>query len=106
MCKVTPAGRKSYFLYYRTKEKRQRCPKIGDYGVLTAEQARSIAQQWLLLISQGKDPSAEKQEVQVIPTVKELSEKYIREHAPHKKASAKKKISACGSSLSSRLLGP
>jgi len=90
MCKVTPAGRKSYFLYYRTKDKRQRRPKIGDHGVLTAEQARNIAQQWLLQISQGKDPSLEKQEVRVIPTVKELADQYMREHAPRKKASSQK----------------
>jgi integrase len=90
MCKITPTGRKSYFLYYRTQEKRQRRPKIGDHGVLTAEQARSIAQQWLLQISQGKDPSLEKQEVRVIPTVKELADQYMREHAPHKKASSQK----------------
>jgi integrase len=90
MCKVTPTGRKSYFLYYRTQEKRQRRPKIGDHGILTAEQARSIAQQWLLQISQGKDPSLEKQEVRVIPTVRELAEQYMREHAPHKKASSQK----------------
>lgn len=90
MCKITPTGKKSYFLYYRTKEKRQRRPKIGDHGVLTAEQARSIAQQWLLQISQGKDPSLEKQEVRVVPTVKELADQYMREHAPHKKASSQK----------------
>jgi integrase len=90
MCKITPAGRKSYFLYYRTKDKRQRRPKIGDHGVLTAEQARSIAQQWLLQISQGKDPSLEKKEVRVIPTIKELSEQYMREHAPRKKLSSQK----------------
>jgi len=90
MCKVTPAGRKSYFLYYRTQEKRQRRPKIGDHGVLTSEQARSIAQQWLLQISQGKDPSLEKQEVRVIPTMKELADQYMREHAPRKKLSSQK----------------
>lgn len=90
MCKITPTGRKSYFLYYRTQEKRQRRPKIGDHGILTAEQARSIAQQWLLQISQGKDPSLEKQEVRVVPTVKELADKYMREHATHKKVSSQK----------------
>jgi hypothetical protein len=45
---------------------------------------------WLLQISQGKDPSLKKQEVRVIPTVKELADKYMREHAPHKKASSQK----------------
>jgi hypothetical protein len=44
MCKITPVGKKSYFLYYRTHDRRQRRPKIGDHGVVTCEQARSIAQ--------------------------------------------------------------
>ena len=26
MCKITPAGKKSYFLYYRTQDRRQRRP--------------------------------------------------------------------------------
>lgn len=87
MCKITPAGKKSYFLYYRTQEKRQRRPKIGDHGIMTCEQARSIAQRWLLEVSQGKDPSAEKQEKRQNPTVKELSEQYMNEYASRKKIS-------------------
>ena len=90
MCKVTPAGKKSYFLYYRTQDRRQRRPKIGDHGVVTCEQARSTAQKWLLEVSQGKDPSSEKQELRVVPTVKELAGQYMREHAPRKKASSQK----------------
>lgn len=90
MCKVTPAGKKSYFLYYRTHDRRQRRPKIGDHGIVTCEQARGIAQRWLLEVSQGKDPSSEKQELRVMPTVKELADQYMREHAPHKKASSQK----------------
>lgn len=88
MCKITPAGKKSYFLYYRTQDRRQRRPKIGDHGVVTCEQARNIAQRWLLEVSQGKDPSGEKQEVRQNPTLKELAEKYMKEHAPHKKLSS------------------
>ncbi|HUX78549.1 MAG TPA: site-specific integrase [Alphaproteobacteria bacterium] len=90
MCKVTPAGKKSYFLYYRTHDKRQRRPKIGDHGVMTCEQARSMAQRWLLEVSQGKDPSSDKQELRSMPTVKELADQYMREHAPRKKASSRK----------------
>lgn len=90
MCKITPAGKKSYFLYYRTQDRRQRRPKIGDHGVMTCEQARDIAQKWLLEVSQGKDPSAEKQDLRVMPTLKELADQYMREHAPRKKASSRK----------------
>lgn len=87
MCKVTPTGKKSYFLYYRTHDRRQRKPKIGDHGIMTCEQARSIAQRWLLEVSQGKDPSGEKQERRLNPTVKELSEQYMKEYASRKKIS-------------------
>ena len=90
MCKITPMGKKSYFLYYRTQDRRQRRPKIGDHGVVTCEQARNIAQRWLLEVSQGKDPSSEKQERRSTPTVKELADQYMREHAPRKKASSQK----------------
>ncbi len=89
-CKITPAGKKSYFLYYRTQDRRQRKPKIGDHGIMTSEQARNIAQIWLLEVSQGKDPSAEKQESRENPTLRELAAKYMREHAPRKKASSSK----------------
>ncbi len=89
-CKITPAGKKSYFLYYRTQDRRQRKPKIGDHGIMTSEQARNIAQIWLLEVSQGKDPSAEKQESRENPTLKELAAQYMREHAPRKKASSSK----------------
>jgi len=90
LCKITPAGKKSYFLYYRTQDRRQRRPKIGDHGVMTCEQARSIAQRWLLEVSQGNDPSAEKQDLRHMPTLKELADQYMEEHAPRKKASSRK----------------
>ena len=89
-CKITPSGKKSYFLYYRTHDRRQRKPKIGDHGVLTCEQARSIAQQWLLEVAQGKDPSGDKQERQLAPTLRELADKYMKEHAPRKKVTSRK----------------
>ncbi len=90
MCKITPKGNRSYFLYYRTQDRRQRRPKISDHGIMTCEQARSIAQRWLLEVSQGKDPSAEKQELRAMPTLKELADQYMKEHAPRKKTASRK----------------
>ncbi len=89
-CKITPAGKKSYFLYYRTQDRRQRKPKIGDHGIMTCEQARNIAQRWLLEVSQGNDPSGQRQEQRSNPTIKELSEQYMKEYASRKKASTYK----------------
>ncbi|MBT4879517.1 MAG: site-specific integrase [Alphaproteobacteria bacterium] len=90
MCKVTPAGKKSYFLYYRTHDRRQRRPKIGDHGVVTCEQARNIAQRWILEVTQGKDPSAEKKDLRLVPTLKELADQYMKEHASRKRLSSRK----------------
>jgi hypothetical protein len=39
-CKITPAGRRSYLLYYRTTDGQQRKPSLGVHGAITCEQAR------------------------------------------------------------------
>lgn len=87
-CKITPTGKKSYFLFYRTADGRQRKPKIADHGAVTCEQARDIAQQWLAAVARGDDPSAEKQLMRKKPTIKELAQRYMTEHALHKKVSS------------------
>lgn len=89
-CKITPAGKRSYMLFYRTADGRQRKPLIGAHGAITCELARATAQQWLSEVAQGKDPSAEKKAMRISPTIKELSIKYMAEYAPHKKDSSSK----------------
>ena len=42
LCKVTAHGRKVFMLQYRTNWGERRKPKIGQFGELTVEQARSI----------------------------------------------------------------
>lgn len=89
-CKITPTGRRSYFLYYRTKDGRQRKPKIGDHGTITCEQARIIAQQWLGEVTHGKDPSAERQALRINPTLTDLAKRYMADYVPRKKAASQK----------------
>jgi len=43
LCKVTAQGRKIFMLQYRTNQGQRRKPKIGQFGELTVDQARSIA---------------------------------------------------------------
>ncbi|XJJ69826.1 tyrosine-type recombinase/integrase (plasmid) [Novosphingobium sp. BL-8A] len=57
ICKVTPAGRKTFMLQYRTCDGRRRKPALGLYGELTIQQARAIAQRWLAEVRSGADPS-------------------------------------------------
>jgi hypothetical protein len=47
LCKVTPAGAKTFMVQYRTLAGEGRKPKIGSFGELTVEQARAIAKDWL-----------------------------------------------------------
>ena len=84
-CKVTPAGKRSYFLYYRTKEGQQRRPTIGVHGPLRPEAAREIARRWLADVAQGKDPSKTRTENRAAPTVRDLCARYMVEHAETRK---------------------
>lgn len=89
-CKISPSGKRSYYLFYRTQDGRQRKPKIGDHGAITCEQARMTAQQWLSAAVQGRDPSQERIVLRRNPSLHELASRYMDEHAPHKKASSQK----------------
>ncbi|MCK9513415.1 MAG: site-specific integrase [Pigmentiphaga sp.] len=81
LCKITARGRKVFMLQYRTNWGERRKPKIGQFGELTVEQARSIAQDWLADVRQGSDPSAAKQAARTAPTVKKLCKQFIEEYS-------------------------
>ena len=84
-CKVTPKGKRSYFLYYRTQEGQQRRPTIGVHGPTRPEGAREIARRWLADVAQGKDPSQSRTTERASPNVRELCERYMEEHAETRK---------------------
>jgi integrase len=88
--KVTPTGRRVFFLYFRTSDGQQRRPTIGIFPDISPEKARNIALAWRVQVNDGKDPSAEKQDRRDAPTVSVLCEKYMAEHAIRKKASSRK----------------
>ncbi|MCX5565791.1 tyrosine-type recombinase/integrase [Alcaligenes phenolicus] len=81
LCKVTAHGRKVFMLQYRTNLGERRKPRIGQFGELTVEQARSIAQDWLADVRKGNDPSAAKKEARKAPTVKDLCKQFIEEYS-------------------------
>ncbi|MEG3167300.1 tyrosine-type recombinase/integrase [Sphingomonas sp. LB3N6] len=84
-CKVTPKGKRSYFLYYRTQAGQQRRPTIGVHGPTRPEGAREIARRWLADVAQGKDPSQTRTTERASPTVRDLCERYMEEHAETRK---------------------
>lgn len=88
-CKITPAGKRSYFLYYRTKDGQQRRPTIGAHGPMKPEAARAIARAWLADVAQGCDPSLSRAQDKAAPTFDTLCDRYLSDHADvRKKASS------------------
>ena len=81
LCKITPAGRKVFMLQYRTNAGERRKPALGQYGELTVEQARSLAQEWLAQVRRGGDPAADKAAARKAPTVRELCVKFMEDYS-------------------------
>ena len=80
-CKITPAGRRSYFCYYRTRDGGQRRPAIGPHGRLTVQQAREIAREWLANAAAGGDPSHDRYRARQAPSMAQLCDRFLGEHS-------------------------
>lgn len=81
--KVTPRGRRSYFVRYRVgggRNGRQRKPTIGTHGVITCDQARDVARRTLAAARDGKDPFQEKKAQINAETVGDFWEVYRQRH--------------------------
>jgi integrase len=65
--KVTPKGRKVFFVLYRTRDGAARLRKytIGPYGTVTPAIARSTAQRILAARQEGRDPANEKRQARL-----------------------------------------
>jgi len=81
LCKITPAGRKVFMLQYRTNAGERRKPALGQYGELTVEQARVMAQEWLAEVRRGGDPSAAKNAARKAPTMKEYCTTFMEDYS-------------------------
>lgn len=71
----------TYILRYRTSTGTQRKRTLGTHGVLTPVQARKLAMQWLADLQQGRDPATARDSQRNAPTVEQLGERYMRDHA-------------------------
>jgi integrase len=76
---VMPSGLKSFVIQYRTSEGRPRRVVIGRYGLMTAEEARTLAHEKLVAVSKGVDPVAEEAKAAGLLTVAEICDWYIAE---------------------------
>jgi integrase len=84
-----PEGARSFFINYRANGVERRLT-IGDFPVWSALAARIEVKALRKRIDQGEDPARERREAREAPTVKDLAERYRREHLPRKAPSSQK----------------
>ncbi len=83
--RIYPTGAKSFVVSYWSKGRR-RFFTLGRYGQMTVQQARDEAQQVFAQVRKGEGPSTSRREDRHAPTVTDLAERHLKEHAAiHKK---------------------
>jgi len=85
--RVKPSGIKSYIVQYRNRQNgRSRRQTIGRHGpLMTLHQAKEIARGLLSDVVRGADPVMERRAIRDAPTVSDLADRYMAEHAVPKK---------------------
>ena len=102
--RVSPKGSKTFYLYFRTKSGKQKRPKLGNYGILTVEQARDSARAMLGDLSKGNDPT-DRHQVKNI-TLADFFEIFDKNHInKHVKSSTAKTYRSLFASVIKPLLG-
>ena len=93
--RVSARGRRSYFVQSRLPSGRQINLTLGAHGQMTCEQARDLATQMLAKARAGIDPAGERRSARraecdrrTAPSVMELAQRYLAEHAEPKKRPA------------------
>jgi hypothetical protein len=84
--RVTPSGRKSWFMMYRIHGRLRRLT-LGTYPALRLADAGKQALEARHAIAQGDDPATRKQQARHAPFFAAIAEEYIEKHAKvHKKS--------------------
>lgn len=75
----------SWQYYYRAADGSQRRPKLGEYPTLPLDAARKAARELAARVARGDDPSRQRAELRTAPTVADLCDRYMAEHAERRK---------------------
>jgi integrase len=93
--RVRPLGRKSFYAYYRLRNRKQQKIKLGDFPFMTVDEAREKCRTLNYRAFDGFDPVQEirdrcaiEEDLAYSATVRDLKEKYFAEHVIHKKESS------------------
>lgn len=85
--RVTSKDVRSWTVFYRDKNARQRRLKLGRYPAVKLVDARELARNAQRSVAHGGDPVVEKRAAREVLTFGELAEKYIEDHAKVNKKS-------------------
>ncbi|MFM1945483.1 MAG: hypothetical protein RI897_4465, partial [Verrucomicrobiota bacterium] len=77
--RLLPSGRKGFVVQYRAIRRSRRI-SLGPSTVLTCEQARTRAITIVAAARNGQDPAAERDAGRKAITIKELAERFDKEH--------------------------
>uniref|UniRef100_UPI004047A09D tyrosine-type recombinase/integrase n=1 Tax=Yoonia sp. TaxID=2212373 RepID=UPI004047A09D len=77
--RLYPTGRKVFIVQYKLHGRTRR-KTLGKHGVVTADEARRDAKLVQADVARGSDPSAERKARMRSPTIKELGERFLKEH--------------------------
>jgi len=77
--RVSPKGRKSFFVQYRSGGRTRRV-KIGFLGQVTPDQARLKARSLLGDVALGDNPAEARRKRRLTPTMNDLCDRFIAEH--------------------------
>jgi len=79
--RVRPSGRKSFVVQFRTggRGSQARRKSLGQYGVVTVDQARKVAETYLASASLGNDLVGDEKRVRAEVTVSQLCDEYIQQ---------------------------
>jgi len=87
--RVTKGGARSFILNYRARGVERRLT-IGSYPDWRVTAAREEAKRLKRLVDQGRDPMCERHEERAAPTMGDLAERYLLEHAPRKREGSRR----------------
>lgn len=89
--RVQPSGARSYFISYRPGDGGRKARRVeytlGKHGILSAEQARDLAQRKLAGVRLGENPQDDRNAGRAAGTVDDLCDEYLKEAVATKKPS-------------------